>query len=85
MAKYLASTSTYVDLPIANSRLSTRGVVYKPYKYKVVDCYVDSNFTSGWYQSDSDNAENFMSCTVYVIMYVVFPVLRCSKFQLKSL
>ena len=40
IAKYLASKSTYVDLPYGNRWLSTHGLVYN--KEKGVDCYVDS-------------------------------------------
>ena len=45
----------------------TRGIVYKPYKSKGLECYVDSDLAGGWTQSDSDNNENFMSWTGYVI------------------
>ena len=51
---WLASTSTYVDLP--NWRLSTRGIVYNPDKEKGIECYADLDFVGGWDQSDADNA-----------------------------
>ena len=54
---------------------------YNPGKLKVVKCYVDSTFGCGWSQSDVDNAENFMSCTRYIITYAGFPVLWCSKLK----
>ena len=69
IAKYLSSTSTYVDLPDANGQLSTHGVVYNPYKEKIIKCYVDANFAGGWAQLDYDDAENFVLSTVYVITY----------------
>ena len=75
IAKYLASTSTYADLPDVNQQLSPCGVVYNPNKEKGIDCYVDADFSSGWTQSDANNIEIFMSCTRYVITYV------CSKLQ----
>ena len=34
IAKYLAGTPRHVNLPDGNRRLSTRNVVYKPYKEK---------------------------------------------------
>ena len=81
MAKYLASTSTYVDLPDGNRRLSTRGVVYHPDKEKFIQCYVDTNFSGGWAQTDTDNAENVMSCTGYEITYAGCPLFCCSNLQ----
>ena len=76
---YLVGTSTYVDLPDANGRLSTRGVVYNPDKEKSIGCYVDAEFASGSDQKDADNAENVMLRTGYVITYAGCPILWCSK------
>ena len=56
IAKYLASTSTYVDLPDGNWWLNTHGIVYKPIREEFIKCDVDANFDGGWAQSDSDNA-----------------------------
>ena len=81
IAKYLASTSTYVDLPYGNRRLTTRGVVYNPNIEKGIDCYVDAEFSSGWAQVDSNHAENVMLRTVYAIKHAVCSVLWCSKLQ----
>ena len=36
IVQYLASTSTYVDLPDKNRCLSTHGVVYRPVIEKVI-------------------------------------------------
>ena len=55
-AEYLSSTSTYVDLPDGNQWLTTSGKVYKTYKEKVIECYIDSQFASGWDQVDANNA-----------------------------
>ena len=55
IAKYLASTSTYVDLPEGNWLLTTLGVVYRPGIEKFIGFYVDANFDIGWDQADSDN------------------------------
>ena len=81
ISKYLASTSTYVDLPDGNFWLSAWGVVYKPYIERGIECYVDAKFSDGWVQADDDNAENVMLCTGYEIMYAGCPVLWCSKLQ----
>ena len=51
--------------------LDTRkhSIIYKPDKNIGLECYVDADFASGWSQADSDNAENSISQTGYVIMY----------------
>ena len=79
IAKFLSSTSTYVDLTDRNRQLFTRGVVYSPNKEKGIECYVDANFYGGWSQADADNAENLMSHAGYVITYILCPVLWCNK------
>ena len=81
IVKYLASTYTYVYLPDLNWRLSTRGVINNTDKGKFIECYVYADCDGGQAQADADNSENFMSRTVYVITYAVFPVLWCSKLQ----
>ena len=81
IAKYLASTPTYVDLPDGNLRLNTRGIVCRNDIEKGIECDVDSNFAGGWDQSDYDNAENFMLRAVYVRMYTACPVLWCSNLE----
>ena len=50
IAKYLASTSKYVDLPDGNRRLSTNALVYRTDIEKFIDCYVDTNFSGVWAQ-----------------------------------
>ena len=67
--KYFVSTSTYTILIDGNIRLSTHGIVYRTYKEKCIDFYVDAEFSGSWYQVDADNAENSMSCTGYVQYY----------------
>ena len=81
IAKYLASTSAYGDLPDWNRRLTTCGVVYKPDIEKSIECYVYAIFVSGWAQADAVNAENIMSHTGYVIMHTWCTILWCSKLQ----
>ena len=80
-AKYLTSTSTYVDLPDGNLQVTTRRIVYKPDIEKFIECYVDVNFAVGWDQADADHAENFIARMVYVIMYAVYLLLWYSKLQ----
>ena len=84
IVKYLTSTSTYVDLPYLNWRLTTCGLVYRPDIENVIDCYVDDEFYGGWDQADDSNAENVMSCTVYITTYTGCPLLWCSKLQTKT-
>ena len=79
IAKYVMSTSTYTIFPGGNIWLSTHRIVYSPNKEKYIECFVDADFAGGWSQVDSDNVENSMSCTVYVIAYVEYPVLWYSK------
>jgi hypothetical protein len=40
-----------------------RGIIYKPDKTKVLECYIDEDFAGGWLQADADIAENILSCT----------------------
>ena len=81
IAKCLVITSTYVDSPHRNRRLNTHGVFYRPYIEKVIGCYIYADFVGGWAQAYSDNAENSMSHTVYVITYAICLVLLCSRLQ----
>ena len=67
-----------------NQRLTTCGIVYNTDIEKGFDCYVYYNFDGGWAQADSDNAENVMSHTIYVITYAICPVLWCSKLQTET-
>ena len=56
--------------------LDTRshGIVYKPDTTKGLECYVDADFAGGWSQADSDNAENVLSRTGYIITYASCPI-----------
>ena len=63
IAKYLKSTSTYVDLPDGNIRLTTRGVVYKLNIGEGIYFYVDANFANRRVQSHTHNAESVMMRT----------------------
>jgi hypothetical protein len=46
-----------------------RRIIYKPDKNMGLECYVNADFAGGWSQADSDNAENVLSRTGYIIMY----------------
>ena len=71
-----------MDLPNVNQRLTTCGIVYRTNIEKVINCYIDSEFSSGWDQEDSDNAENVMSYKEHEITYTGCPLLWCSKLQI---
>ena len=58
-----------------------RGIIYEPEKSLGLECYVDADFASGWSQADSDNAENVLSRTGYVIMYANCPIHWVSRLQ----
>jgi len=57
------------------------GIIYKPDKNIGLECYVDADFAGGCSQADSDNAENFLSQTGYVIMYANCPIHWVSRLQ----
>ena len=61
IARYLAITFTYIDLPDGNRRLSTRGVFYSTNKEKGIGCYIYAKFPSGISQANTNNAENAVS------------------------
>ena len=58
-----------------------RGIIYKPDVSKGLECYVDADFAGGWSQADSENADNVLSRTGYVIMYADCPILWVSHLQ----
>ena len=58
-----------------------RGVVCRPDKSKGLECYADADFAGGWDRGDSENPENVMSRTGYLLTYAGCPVTWCSKLQ----
>ena len=50
------------------------GIVFSPDKSKGLECYIDAAFAGRWKQVDSKDADNVMSQTVFVIMYMNCPV-----------
>ena len=51
-----------------------RGIIYEPDVTKGLECYVDADFAGSWSQADSDDADNVMSRTGFVIMYANCPI-----------
>ena len=47
-----------------------RGIIYKVDKSQELECHVDADFAGNWDQADSENTENFRSCTGYLLSYV---------------
>eukprot|EP00957_Ditylum_brightwellii_P063137 4792129-Ditylum_brightwellii.AAC.1 len=68
IAKYLAGTAD-------------QGVVYKPDPKRGTECYVDVDFAVGWSKRDTDNPENLIYRTGYIICYDKCPVFWSSKLQ----
>ena len=58
-----------------------RGIIFEPDKSKGLECYVDADFAGGWSAADSDDADNVMSRTGFIIMYANCPIYWCSKLQ----
>ncbi len=58
-----------------------RGVVCSPDSSRGLECFADADFAGGWDCGDSDNPENVMSRTGYVILYAGCPIVWCSKLQ----
>ncbi len=51
-------------------------------KSKGLEVYADADFSGGWSAADSENADNVLSRTGFVICYVNCPILIwCSKLQ----
>eukprot|EP00957_Ditylum_brightwellii_P170845 13003591-Ditylum_brightwellii.AAC.1 len=61
--------------------MADRGIVYDPDPNLGIQCFVDADFAGSWSKANTDNPENVMSCTGFVIMYAQCPVLWQSKLQ----
>ncbi len=57
------------------------GIIYKVDKSKGLEVYTDADFAGGWNNADSQNADNVLSRTGFVICYANCPILWCSKLQ----
>ncbi len=60
-----------------------RGINCKIDKSKGLEVYVDADFAGGWSATDSENADNVLSRTGFVICYANCPIVWCSKLQNK--
>jgi len=58
-----------------------RGIIFKPDKSKGIECFADASFADGWAHSDSNDPENVLSRTGYVIYYAGCPIHWVSKLQ----
>ena len=58
-----------------------KGIIFQPDKSKGLEVYVDADFAGGWSNADSNDAENVMSRTGFIIMYANCPIYWCSKLQ----
>ena len=56
-------------------------MIFFPDLTQSLHCFVDADFAGGWSQADSENADNVLSRTGYVIMYADCPILWVSRLQ----
>jgi hypothetical protein len=61
-----------------------RGIIFKVDKTKGLEVYVDADFAGGWSYEDSENADNVLSRTGFVICYAKCPLVWCSKLQTET-
>ena len=52
-----------------------RGVIYKVDKSKGIEVYVDADFAGGWSSAYSENADNILLRTGFVIRYGNCPII----------
>ena len=58
-----------------------RGMIYKPDKTKGIECFIDADFAGNWTNFDTDNPEDCLSRTGYIICIAGCPVTWTSKLQ----
>ena len=75
IANYLANSVHICGFTRWKSKVNHVSCSLQAWYIKYIECYVDSDFESGWDQSDANNLENPMLSTGYVITYVGYPVL----------
>jgi hypothetical protein len=68
LAKYLLGTQN-------------RGIVFTPDASKGIECYVDADFSGNWNAVESEDPENILSRTGYIIYYGGCPIHWQSKLQ----
>ncbi len=57
------------------------GIIYNIDRSKGLEVFADADFAGGWSVADSNNADNILSQTGFVICYANYPVIWCSKLQ----
>jgi hypothetical protein len=57
------------------------GIIYNVDKSKGLEVYADVDFAGGWSDADSNNTDNVLSQTGFVICYAICPAIWCSKLQ----
>ena len=68
IAKYLLGTQN-------------RGIVFRPDVSKGIECYVDADFSGNWNAADSEDPENVLSRTGFIIYYGGCPIHWASRLQ----
>ena len=58
-----------------------KGIIYNVDKFRGLEVYVDADFSGGWSQADTQNADNVLSRTGYIICYANCPIIWGSKLQ----
>ena len=49
-------------------------MIYKPDKTKGSECFIDADFAGNWTNFDTDNPEDCLSRTGYIICIARYPV-----------
>ena len=68
IAKYLVGTQN-------------KGIVFKPDLSRGIECFVDADFSGNWNAVDSEDPQNVLSRTGYIIYYGGCPIHWVSKLQ----
>ncbi len=58
-------------------------IIYKIDKSKGLEVYVDAHFAGGWSAADSENADNVLSRTNFVIVTLTVPLFGAASFRPK--
>ena len=58
-----------------------KGIIFSPDISKGIECYVDADFSGNWNAIDSEDSENVLSRTGFIIFYAGCPIHWVSKLQ----
>ena len=58
-----------------------KGIIFKPDISKGIECYVDADFSGNWNAIDSEDSENVLSRSGFIIFYAGCPIHWVSKLQ----